>query len=258
MLTAVRMVDVGGYKLAVTVRGTGPLVVFTSGIGEPGDNWNAVLGQLTGPATTVTYDRAGVGSSEPYPNRGEVRPYSFFASQLNSLLVALDLAGPVVPVGHSFGCLIVRVFAALWPERIRGLVLVEGSVPHMSLWPGDDGDLRDGDRPDAIHIDTTAGALEVIPLRLRVPAVVMTRTPGRWSSPLATKEVDDDWRRRHEDLAAELDAIHIIALDGGHRLNADAPKLVALAVGEITQAAALGRPARFEPTQVTEAGGRLA
>jgi pimeloyl-ACP methyl ester carboxylesterase len=234
------------------------LLCSHQGSGEPGDNWNVVLGQLTGPATTVTYDRASVGSSEPYPNRGEARPYSFFAHQLNSLLMALDLAGPLVLVGHSFGCLIARVFAALWPERIRGLVLVEGSVPHMSLWPGDDDDLRDGDRPDAIHIDTAAGAPEVVPLRLRVPAVVMTRTPGRWNSPIATKEVDHDWRRRHEDLAAELDATHIIALDGGHRLNADAPKLVALAVGEITQAAALERPARFAPTQVTEAGGRLA
>src|ERR1700730_731386 len=106
MLKAVHMVDVGGYKLAVRVRGAGPLVVFVSGIGEPGDNWNAVLGQLTEPATTVTYDRAAVGSSEPCPNQGEARPYSFFAHQLSSLLSALDLAGPVVLVGHSFGCLI--------------------------------------------------------------------------------------------------------------------------------------------------------
>jgi pimeloyl-ACP methyl ester carboxylesterase len=253
------MVNVGDCRLAVAVRGVGPTVVFVSGIGEPGKNWNAVLERITEPVTAVTYDRAGVGSSGPCPNPGDARPYSFFANQVSELLQAVDLDGPIVLVGHSFGCLVARVFAGRWPERIRGLVLVEGSVPQLSLWPGDNGGRRDGDHADATRIDTAAGAAEVGTLGgLRVPAVVLTRTPGRWDTPLATKEVDDNWRGRHEDLAAELDASHIVAIDGGHRLNADAPRLVALAVDEVVRAAALGRPVRFEPGQVIEAGGRVA
>ena len=101
-----------------------------------------------------------------------------------------DGGEPAVLVGHSLGGNIVRVYAARWPAAVAGLVLVEASAPGLVLWPGHNEGHRDGEHPRAARIDPQTGAGEITRLQLRVPAIVLTRTPGRWSSPEATAEVD--------------------------------------------------------------------
>jgi pimeloyl-ACP methyl ester carboxylesterase len=251
------MIDVDGYGLAVSVRGC----VFIAGVGEPGNNWDAVLDSLqilALPVMAITYDRAGVGASDGCPDPDVAKPYSFFAEQLHQLLVSLDIDGRLLLVGHSFGCLITRVFAARWPNVVSGLVLVEGSVAGMRLFPDDDWDGRDGDTPQATLIDAERGATEIVTLQPSVPAVVITRTPGRWNTSNATGEIDELWRRHHATLAAELGAAHIVAVDGGHRLNAEAPRLIATAIAEVFRATQSGGPLQFGQAALTDAGGVLA
>jgi pimeloyl-ACP methyl ester carboxylesterase len=167
--------------------------------------------------------------------------------------------GPVVVVGHSFGCLIARVLAVLRPERVAGLVLVDGSVPAMVLWPDDDGPRQDGDGPGATVIDTIAGARELAVPTRRIPAVVLTRTPGRWDNhPLASVDVDREWSRAQRSVAAELDATHVLATDAGHRLNVEAPRLVALAIDAVVRAWVTGQPLALDPADVRAVGGRFA
>jgi pimeloyl-ACP methyl ester carboxylesterase len=251
------MVDVGGYQLSALVEGDGPTtVVWLTGIGEPGSNWARVLDRLTVPTDNLVYDRAGIGTSEPIPDPEQPRPYSHFADELARLLAALDIEGGVVLVGHSFGGNIARVFTRHHQSRVRGLVLVESSKPYLVLWPGDDTYRADGDGSHATRIDFARGGDEVVPLNMAVPAVVLTRTPGRWSSPLATDAVDQDWRAAHCQLAADLGAPHILAADGGHRLNAEAPGLVALAVDAVVNAVT-GTPLHLDPNAVSAAGGQL-
>jgi pimeloyl-ACP methyl ester carboxylesterase len=43
------------------------------------------------------------------------------------LLHAAHLPGPYVLVGHSYGGLIVRLYASTSPDEVAGLVLVDGS-----------------------------------------------------------------------------------------------------------------------------------
>ncbi|GAA1801332.1 hypothetical protein GCM10009682_23950 [Luedemannella flava] len=251
------LTDVGGYRLAATVRGNGPSAVFVSGLGEPGANWEPVLQRLTGPVRRITYDRAGIAGSDAAVNEHGPQPYRVVADELGRLLDRLGASSPLVLVGHSFGCLVARVFATRYPGRVGGLVLVEGSLPAMALWPGDGGPYADGDRSDARWIDADAGACEMTSLPGPVPAVVLTRTPGRWTSPQATADLDRSWRTYHERLAAELDARHLMAIDGGHRLNAEAPALVALAVDAVAAAAVGGGSVLLPADAVDASGGRL-
>lgn len=51
------------------------------------------------------------------------------ANQLEALLQAADIRGPLTLVGHSAGGLYARAFAGLFPHRVVGLVLVDASSP---------------------------------------------------------------------------------------------------------------------------------
>jgi pimeloyl-ACP methyl ester carboxylesterase len=138
------MIDVGGYRLAVDCSGSGPLVVFIAALGEPASRWVPVVECLTEPATTVIYDRGGIGRSDGAPDPAVARPYSSFADEVARLLDGIGDRRPATVVGHSFGCLIGRVFARRYPRRVSGIVLAEASQPQLSPWDGDDSYQRDG------------------------------------------------------------------------------------------------------------------
>ncbi|HEX5995308.1 MAG TPA: hypothetical protein VFY84_09230, partial [Jiangellales bacterium] len=71
-----------------------------------------------------------------------------------------------------------------------------------------------------------------------------------------TNEVDTSWRLAHCHIANELQAPHLIALDAGHRINDEAPGLVALAVDAVVSARDGQRP-QVDPRAVAAARGRI-
>jgi pimeloyl-ACP methyl ester carboxylesterase len=69
-----------------------------------------------------TYDRAGMGHSEPGPLP---RTAERIADELHTLLQRAGIPGPYVLAGHSMGGLPVRVFAHDYPENVVGMVLID-------------------------------------------------------------------------------------------------------------------------------------
>jgi len=115
------MIDVGGRKLHSCVYGSGsPTVVLISGLGAPQEYWNSVIPDLAAITTVVTYDRAGIGQSEigDLPAHGGQS-----AKDLQVLLLKLAVPGPYILVGHSFGGMVVRLFASMYPADMGGLIL---------------------------------------------------------------------------------------------------------------------------------------
>lgn len=107
-------------------RHPGPTVVFENGMSSPLEMWDHIQPEIAKFATTVSYDRAGIGWSAagPLPRTAER-----VTEDLAELLRVLDLPGPYVLVGHSYGGLHVRHFADRHPDLVAGLVLVDSAHP---------------------------------------------------------------------------------------------------------------------------------
>lgn len=103
-----------------------PVVVFESGAGTGLTAWSPVLEDVSEFATVVAYDRAGIGGSEA---DGEAPTPTHVARKLHALLTAIGVRPPYVLVGHSWGGLLIRMFAALHPGEIAGLVYVDPTDP---------------------------------------------------------------------------------------------------------------------------------
>ena len=113
--------------LHIHVRGTsGPWVVLEAGIAASSASWRPVADLLAGGFRVLAYDRAGFGWSEA---RQAARTIPHLVEDLREALDAAGVREPAVFVGHSFGGLLVRHFAARHPERVRALVLADPLMP---------------------------------------------------------------------------------------------------------------------------------
>ncbi|MBA2727613.1 MAG: alpha/beta hydrolase [Parachlamydiaceae bacterium] len=140
-----RLVDIGkGRQMYIMCQGSGsPTVVLVSGRSDSADIWSAVSDSAK-PRPSVfegvcaftrvcAYDRPGtftitkldivrIGRStvvfQPTSPKDGVQ-------NLHDLLAAAEVPGPYVLVGHSFGGLIVRLFASTYPDEVAGMVLVD-------------------------------------------------------------------------------------------------------------------------------------
>jgi len=119
-----RFVTIGrGSSLYVFEQGQGePTVLFESGIGATHLNWRGIQDPIATLAHTITYDRAGLGWSSP--SRTPRTPGNV-AKELHQMLEAAGFRPPYILVGHSFGGLVMRRYASLYPEEVSGVVLVD-------------------------------------------------------------------------------------------------------------------------------------
>ncbi len=123
------LVDVDGHRMHLQISGPtgpGPTVVLEAGMGSFSPNWHWVQQELAAGVRTVSYDRAGLGWSEPTSSPRDART---IAVELRAALRAAGLDPPFVLAGHSFGGLPVRAFAEEYRQDTASLVLVDASHP---------------------------------------------------------------------------------------------------------------------------------
>ena len=103
-----------------------PVVVFESGAGTGIQAWSSVVADVARLATVIAYDRAGIGGSDA---DGQAPTPRHVAERLHALLHQVGLKPPYVLVGHSWGGLLIRMYAAMYPADVAGLVYVDPSDP---------------------------------------------------------------------------------------------------------------------------------
>ena len=118
-------------RIALSVAGTGPLVVCLHGIGGHRRHWDDQLAAFAPHFTAAAWDARGYGDSEDYD--GPLRFADFGAD----LLRVLDHFGAARAhlVGLSLGGRIARDFCLRHPDRVATLVLANTSAGFDTLTP---------------------------------------------------------------------------------------------------------------------------
>lgn len=114
-----------GRSLLLRCAGSGPATaLFDAGGSDWSLVWTGVQQQLARSVQACAYDRAGLGQSDAAPGP---RTPSAIASDLHALIGKAGFNRPVVLVGHSLGGFNVKLTAALYPNDVAGLVLLDPS-----------------------------------------------------------------------------------------------------------------------------------
>jgi pimeloyl-ACP methyl ester carboxylesterase len=116
-LHAQRLVDVGGRRLNILCMGTGsPVVVLDAGLGNGLSSWRYVQRSIAHHTRVCSYDRAGMGFSEPARS---ARDADAIFNDLHALLHGAGVAPPYVLVGHS----IAGLYDLLYTDRHTSYVI---------------------------------------------------------------------------------------------------------------------------------------
>ncbi len=138
------LVDIGtGRKMYLECRGAGsPTVVLVGGLNASADDWSIADKQATPVFAGVAkftrvcaYDRPGTPVGEKPSRSDPVRQPTTAqdaASDLHTLLAAAKESAPYVLVGQSYGGLVAKLYARLYPEHVAGLALVDALSPKGS------------------------------------------------------------------------------------------------------------------------------
>jgi pimeloyl-ACP methyl ester carboxylesterase len=122
-----KLYPVDGVNMHLYCTGTGaPTVVLESGLGDDARVWGKVQPELSKLTRVCSYDRAGLGWSDPRPG---LRDSISVANQLHGLLSAAGISGPVVLMGHSIAGLHMPAYLSKYPEDIVGVVFVDAVTP---------------------------------------------------------------------------------------------------------------------------------
>ena len=220
--------DAAGQRVRVDCVGTvGPAVVFVHGMGERASSasFQGVRARLGHERRTCRYDRPGAGDSPPPTRTG--RDATDLGRELAAVADRADPDGPVVLVGHSFGSYPVLFFAATRPDRVRGVVVLDGVEPGFGL-------LRAFEVDSYRQVPMGPEALDLPAVQRQTAAAV--RTLGRL--PLLVLERDragPDWTRAEQRIAALSSAGRLVVVAGsGHELPTDAPDTVADAIRTVS------------------------
>lgn len=115
-----RLVDVGGYRVHLYCTGSGSPTVLVVGAGFSFD-WGLVQPEVAKFTTICTYDVSGTAWSDPGPPltcRERV-------NEVHRLVRAARLEVPLVLMGLSLGACVARLYAAVYPGDVSGLVLAD-------------------------------------------------------------------------------------------------------------------------------------
>jgi pimeloyl-ACP methyl ester carboxylesterase len=256
-------------------------VVLVGGLRASADDWDisdkskpTVFTEVGKFTRVCAYDRPGTPVGEK-PSRSDAVPQPTTAkdavADLHALLSAAREAGPYVLVGHSYGGLIVRLYASTFQKEVSGLVLVDALTEGLQdaetpeQWPIQrkliEGDVHEGvalyPALERIDVDRSFKQIRAAPPLRSIPLVVLSadrpwgpQVPpmieaGKLSAdtPPDFGYITDAAQKKAQERLTKLvpNEKHITNTNSGHEIHKEQPQLVIDAIREVIEAVGSGR-----------------
>jgi len=236
--------NIGSYRLAYECAGTGtPMVILEAGYTASGiDTYGqTILPALARRTRVCTYDRAGDGLSDPRPAWVRTLTGATQARELHALLEKIGARPPYVLVGHSYGGMVSREFAALYRADVAGMVLIDASSePEIAVYdrlhagPWIDGTVQPAPN-QRIDIHATVRQLERSASLSAMPLIVITAgiLQDRWLKTVPLLEA----RAQTRLASLSTDSIHVLDRGIGHFIPALDSRIIITATQAVVTAA---------------------
>ncbi len=205
-------------------------------------------------ARVVLYDRAGYGRSDAFPTTPTITNY---AADLRALLHAARLPPPYVLIGGSIGGLIALTFGHLYPDEVKGVVMVDAAHPEQwdrmaallpldilaenvavrAFYEDDIAAVMDPNRNDeGMDLPASIPGLRAATLG-DLPLVVLTAGKGEWDEGFpeaVAADIEREWLVMQKELAAlSTRGVQRVVEDSGHCMHDDRPDEVVATVNEL-------------------------
>lgn len=147
-----------------------PVVIFESGIGMGGGNFDTVFPHLPNDIAYFVYDRNGIGESQ---TDSSLKSDADVVDKLHLILEKLNIKPPYLLVGHSLGGAFIRLFESRFPKEVSGMVFIDptdfmltkeenesarkksgSKIGYRELWPAMLSDMaNDGNMPQGVRLE---------------------------------------------------------------------------------------------------------
>lgn len=215
-----KYVEVDGRRVHLHCEGLGsPTVVLEAGLPASSLTWTSITNDIAKFTTVCAYDRPGYAWSElgPVPRTG-----ARIAEELKALLQSAHVQPPYVLAGHSFGGLIVQIFASRYPDDVEGMVLIDSSHPDLAQ------------RSSALaELDTVSSVLRLAPTG--IPRLLLPLPAGRASTRAESVRLTEremlTTTRSLQAMASEMGAMRATLADAQDQPDLGGKPLIVLTEG---------------------------
>ena len=122
--------EIDGVKLHYTTGGHGPALILLHGYAETSRMWTPILPLLGEKFTVIAPDLPGIGDSEIPANGLDMKTA---AVRIHALARSLGVQKARV-VGHDIGLMVAYAYAALYPQEVEKLALMDAFLPGVAGW----------------------------------------------------------------------------------------------------------------------------
>jgi len=234
------LIDVGSYKLHFhIVKGQGMPILFEAGGGDNGTVWNNLLKPIADitDAPLMAYDRAGFGQSGLDTNKHGILNG---ITGLETALRKLGYSGNIMLVAHSQGALYSTLYAYRHPDKVKTVVLIDGST---GCWFNEKrlAVIQRGNDVDKQKFKSTKPGLyyQLVDLtsnvnfinKISFPATIPVIDFVSENPPFNDTVEINDWKQcHHEFVNGSINRTGITAYGCGHYIFEDNPSLVINAI----------------------------
>ncbi len=125
-----RSVAVDGSSVSVTVGGSGPPVVLIHGYAESSRMWKPLAKVLAPRFTVLAPDLPGFGNSSIPKGPIDMKAA---AERVHAAVTSLGY-NKVRVVGHDIGLMVAYAYAAMYPQEVEKLALMDAFLPGVGDW----------------------------------------------------------------------------------------------------------------------------